>query len=119
VVVSPRRPPSIAERLARDLAELGHTVEREPPPIASGDHLLFPDLAVERDGRRWYVEVLGFSTKDALTTKLQRYRGAGITGVVLCVDLALAPECGLDAQVCSFAKQVDASDLLAMLGMDR
>jgi len=119
VVVSPRRPPSIAERLARDLAELGHTVEREPPPIASGDHLLFPDLAVERDGRRWYVEVLGFSTKDALTTKLQRYRGAGISGVVLCVDLALAPECGLDAQVCSFAKQVDASDLLAMLGMDR
>jgi predicted nuclease of restriction endonuclease-like RecB superfamily len=49
---SPRRPPSVAERLAGDLAGLDHVIEREPPPIASGEHLLFPDLVLERGGTR-------------------------------------------------------------------
>jgi predicted nuclease of restriction endonuclease-like RecB superfamily len=112
---SARRPPSTAERLARDLVALGHSVEREPPPIASGEHLLFPDLAIERDGARWYVEVLGFSTAQHLTAKLERYRLAAITRVVLCVDLATAPGCDLQAQVCSFTRSVDVDDLLATL----
>jgi predicted nuclease of restriction endonuclease-like RecB superfamily len=115
-VVSPRRVPSTAERLARDLVALGHVVEREPPPIASGEHLLFPDLVLERDGVRRYIEVLGFSTKDYVTAKLERYRRAGIAGVVLCVDLATAPGCDLEAQVCGFTRHVDVDDLLATLG---
>ena len=114
-IVSPRRAPSIAERLARDLEGLGHVIEREPPPIASGEHLLFPDLVVEREGTRWFIEVIGFSTKEYLTTKLERYRQAAITRVVLCVDLASAPDCDLSAQVCSFTRRVDVDDLLAML----
>jgi len=114
-VVSPRRPPSIAERLARELAERGLAVEREPAPIASGAHLLFPNLAVERDGARWFVEVLGFSTKESLATKLERYRRAGIATIALCVDLATAPGHERQAQVCGFTKHVDADDLLATL----
>ncbi|HEU4728153.1 MAG TPA: DUF790 family protein [Kofleriaceae bacterium] len=112
---SPRRAPSTAERLARDLAALGHTVEREPPPIASGEHLLFPDLVLDHEGRRWYVEVLGFSTREYVAAKLERYRRAEIDSVVLCVDLAAAPGCDLEAQVHSFTRQVDVDDLLAML----
>jgi predicted nuclease of restriction endonuclease-like RecB superfamily len=115
VMVSPRRAPSIAERLARDLGELGHAVEREPPPIASGEHLLFPDLVVPRDGTRWFIEVVGFSTKEYLTTKLERYRRAGIAHIMLCVDLANAPGCDLEAQVCGFTRRVDVDDLFAML----
>lgn len=115
VVVSPRRPPSIAERLARDLAELGHPVAREPPPIASGEHLLFPDLVLDRDGTRWFIEVIGFSTKEYLATKLERYGQAGIAHVVLCVDLASAPGCDLEGQVCGFTRHVDVDDLLARL----
>jgi predicted nuclease of restriction endonuclease-like RecB superfamily len=116
VKVSPRRAPSIAERLAADLAALGHIVEREPPPIASGQHLLFPDLEIEHSGARRLVEVLGFSTKEYVMTKLERYRRAGISDAVLCVDLATAPVFEADAQICSFTRTVDADDLLARLG---
>jgi predicted nuclease of restriction endonuclease-like RecB superfamily len=115
VVVSPRRPPSIADRLARELAERGLAVQPEPPPIASGEHLLFPHLVVERDGIPWAIEVLGFSTRDSLTTKLARYRDAGMPRVVLCVDLATAPGCDLHAQICRFTKRVDPDDVLAMM----
>jgi predicted nuclease of restriction endonuclease-like RecB superfamily len=120
-VAARRRAPSIAERLARDLIELGHTVEPEPEPLASGEHLLFPDLVLERDGRRWFIEVVGFSTKEYLTAKLDRYRHAGIATVMLCVDRASAPDCDLhargaqSAQICSFTRYVDVDDLLAML----
>lgn len=112
---SPRRGPSVAERLARDLAELDQVVEREPPPIASGEHLLFPDMVLERQGTRWFIEVVGFATREYLTTKLERYRCAGIATAVLCVDLASAPGCDLEAQVCSFTRRVDIDDLLAVL----
>lgn len=113
--VSQRRAPSAAERLASDLAALGHAVEREPPPIATGAHLLFPDLAVERRGARWFVEVLGFATQDYLATKLARYRAAGVATVVLCADLATAPGCDLAPQVCGFSRTVGVDDLLATL----
>jgi predicted nuclease of restriction endonuclease-like RecB superfamily len=118
-VASPRRATTVAERLARELVELGHTVEHEPPPIASGDHLMFPDLALDRDGARWLVEVLGFSTGEHIATKLERYRAAGIARVVLCVDLAHAPDCELSSQICSFTKRVDVDDLLASMKAGR
>jgi len=110
---SARRVPSVAERLADELESLGHTIEREPTPIASGLHLLFPDLALERAGRRWLVEVIGFATGDYLTTKRERYRDAGLTDVILCVDAASAPGCEPCGNVCSFTRRVDVDDLLA------
>jgi len=110
-----RRTPSVAERLADDLAGLGYAVEPEPPPIASGEHLLFPDLALDREGTRWFIEVLGFSTKEYLATKLARYQRAGISAVALCIDLSNAPGCELSAHVCSFRKHVDVDDLLEIV----
>lgn len=112
VKASPRRAPSIAERLADELAALGHVVEREPPPIAVGTHLLFPDLAIERAGGRRFIEVLGFSTQDYVATKLARYRQAGIADVVLCVDRAMGPALDGEGQVCSFVRRVEVNDLL-------
>jgi predicted nuclease of restriction endonuclease-like RecB superfamily len=124
---APRRATSVAERLATDLEALGHMVEREPPPIGSGEHLLFPDLAIDmpldpvvdlppdRAPAHWYVEILGFSTLEHLATKLARYRAAGVTRVVLCADRATAPGCDLDDQVCGFTRRVDVDDLLAVI----
>src|SRR5205814_158442 len=61
----PQRATSPAERLARDLEVRGQAVQREPPPIASGEHLLFPELAITRGDATWLVEILGFSTEDS------------------------------------------------------
>jgi hypothetical protein len=59
--------------------------------------------------------VLGFSTREYVATKLERYRLAGISDAVLCVDLANAPGCEPQAQVCSFTRFVAVEDLLAAL----
>ena len=82
---APRIRPAIAERLALDLEREGVSIEREPQPLVVGDRVLFPDLAIERGGRRWLVEVVGFSTAAYLADKLARYASAGVD-VVLCVD---------------------------------
>ena len=95
---------------------MGHVVEREPPPIANGEHLLFPDLALECGGVRWFIEVLGFSTRESLAAKLDRYGAAGIATVVLCADLATAPGCDLAPQVCGFSRQIAVDDLMATIG---
>lgn len=114
-----RRMPSAAERLAHDLAAQGHMVEREPPPIASGAHRLFPDLALERGGRRWVVEVLGFATTEYLAAKLDRYRDAGLERVVLCTDLTTAPGSDRTAQICGFLRRVEVDDLLTTIDTGR
>jgi Protein of unknown function (DUF790) len=89
--VAPVRGPSTAELLACELARRGYPVERSPPPVASGEHLLLPDLALELDGTRWLIEVLGYSTNDYLFTRLERYRSAGIPAVALCVASTSPP----------------------------
>ena len=114
-----RRRRGTAQELGDELEALGHAVTREPPPIASGEHLLFPDLAVELDGALWWVEVLGFSTRESLAAKLERYRAAGIATVVLCADLTTAPGCELALQVCGFTRQVVVDDLLATIALVR
>jgi len=106
--------PSVAEHLARDLADLGHAVDPSPPSLASGPHLLFPDLALDHRGARWHVEVLGFSTPQALARRLAHYRRAD-TRVALCVDLATAPGCDLRPLICGYTQRVDVDDLLATL----
>lgn len=82
----------LAERLARDLFDLGIAVEREPPPIALAHaaDLLFPELALEHRSLRWYVEIVGFATAEYLTHKLALYRDAGISRIALCIDAAHA-----------------------------
>jgi len=113
---APHPPTSPAQRLADDLAMLGHAVDREPPPIAAGDRVLLPDLVVDRRGARWLVEVLGFATRESIADKLARYRAAGFTRVVLCADLATAPGCDLEPGVCGFLRCVEVDELFAAMG---
>ena len=121
----PRHP---AARLAR---ELGATTRRErgagssselrvtldPPPIDHGADRLFPDLAVEYEGRRWYLELVGFATADYLAAKLARYRAAGIDDVLLCVDdaRAEATRSGEAREILRYTRRLDAATVLARL----
>ena len=106
--------PSAVDALANELGELGLAVALASPPIAVGEHVLYPQLALTDRRARWSVELIGFSTPDSLSTKLARYRAAGHP-VVLCVEQAFAPGCDLTLGVCCFTHQVDARDVLAMV----
>ena len=101
-----------ADQLAADLHALGHTVERAPPPIELGEHLLFPELALHRHGATHPIELLPFSTRAHLITKLTRYRSAG-HNAILCVDRTYARDCDVDLPVCGFCHHVDVDDLLS------
>jgi len=88
----PRRFDSqVEERFARDFgrAAPGWTIVREPEPIQSGTHLVFPDFAIHPrhdPGDRWLVEIVGFWTAEYLAAKLDRLRAARIGNLILCID---------------------------------
>jgi predicted nuclease of restriction endonuclease-like RecB superfamily len=111
-----RLKPSLADRLARDLERRELRVEREPPPLVvtalddEAPPVLFPDLAVERSGIRWFVEVVGFSTTGYLADKLARYAAANAR-VILCVDAkrSLVDE---HASIVEFTKRIDADSVI-------
>jgi predicted nuclease of restriction endonuclease-like RecB superfamily len=111
-----RLKPSLADRLARDLERRELRVEREPPPLVvtalddEAPPVLFPDLAVERSGIRWYIEVVGFSTTRYLADKLARYAAANAR-VILCVDAkrSLVDEHPL---IVEFTKRIDADSVV-------
>ena len=67
------------------------------------------------DDRRWLIEVVGFSTAEHLTYKLERYELAGISDVALCVDVERSTELLEDPRVVPFKKQVDARALVGRL----
>jgi predicted nuclease of restriction endonuclease-like RecB superfamily len=111
-----RLKPSLADRLARDLERRELRVEREPPPLVvtalydEAAPVLFPDLAVERSGIRWYIEVVGFSTTGYLADKLARYAAANAR-VILCVDAkrSLVDEHPL---IVEFTKRIDPDSVV-------
>jgi hypothetical protein len=110
-----RRKPSIAERLGDELAGAGLVVRREPPPIAYGDTLVFPDLVVDPGGEPHWIEVVGFSTAEYLAHKLASYGEAGIERVMLCVDEERAAEIPGDPRVLPYRRQVDAQLVITRL----
>lgn len=127
----PRHP---AARLARELAattseprdrDAGSSrassdlrVTLDPPPIEHGADRLFPDLAVELAGRQHVLELVGFATYEYLTAKLARYRVAGVTDVLLCVDDARAEATRPDEAraILRYTGRLDAAAVRARLG---
>ncbi|MBA2544630.1 MAG: DUF790 family protein [Deltaproteobacteria bacterium] len=117
-----RRAPSIAERLARDLQKAKYVVEREPSPLEAGDELVFPDLAIDiavgdaasdmaagspgAGFERWWIEIVGFSTAEYLTYKLDRYQAAGVERIVLLVDADRTTELLDHPRVLPFRRRV-------------
>lgn len=110
-----RLKPSPAARLARDLEAREHVVEREPAPLDVDGHVLFPDLALDHAGTRWFVEVVGFSTAEYLADKLARYRAAGARAL-LCVDARRSPALDEHPAVLAFTDgRIDADALVQLV----
>ncbi len=110
-----RGKPSLALQLARQLIKANVLVELDPPVIAYGRALLFPDLELVHRERRWLLELVGFATADYLSAKLARYRAAGARDVVLCVDERRAPDARVDPQVLAYSGKLTAAAVLRFL----
>lgn len=103
----------LARQLARAAPELA--VTPLPPPLAADTAIVCPDLVIERDGARVYVELVGFWTAEHVRKKLATYLAAG-EHVILCVDASGA--CDDDdhpAEALPFTKHVDAAEILGAL----
>jgi predicted nuclease of restriction endonuclease-like RecB superfamily len=74
-------------KLARRLEELDADLRIvvAPTPLTVRSALLCPDLAIERSGKRWFVELVGFWTSESLRGKLALYAEADVP-VLLCID---------------------------------
>ncbi|NVB85202.1 MAG: DUF790 family protein, partial [Kofleriaceae bacterium] len=102
-------PSAAAMRLARELVretrDAGDAaVTLAPPAVVEGGVVACPDLAVDFEGKRWLVELVGFWTTPYLERKL---RGYGKANVVLCIDESRA--CADDAppaEVLTYRKRI-------------
>lgn len=105
----------LPSQLARALQRLAPALQitRSPAPIAAGSCLVCPDLVIDHGAARWHVEIVGFWTAEYVARKLERYREAGITRVIVCVDEARGcTDEALPDHVVGFTKRVDADQIL-------
>jgi predicted nuclease of restriction endonuclease-like RecB superfamily len=66
------------------------TVRREPTILRTGDRVMIPDFAFERDGTAFYLEVVGFWTPEYLREKLEKVHAVESEHpLVLAVDESL------------------------------
>ncbi len=110
-----RAKPSLAARLAKQIAREGITAVLDPPPLVHGAALLYPDLAIHLGDRPRLVELVGFATADYLAAKLARYASAGEPDVVLCVDEQRAPDAAGDPRVLGYRSRLTGAALVAFL----
>ena len=112
---------SVRARLARDLVRrAGLDVITTPAPIVAARSLVCPDLTIDVANVRWYIEIIGFWTAAYVARKVARYRAAGITNVIFCIDELRGCEddqvAGPDARVIGYRRNVDSSRVLEMIG---
>lgn len=106
--------------LARRGQTDGWALVREPDPIISSELVFIPDFALERGGRRIYLEIIGFWTpeyKERKRAKLLRLaQQEPELELALAIDEALAGEfAGLPYAVVPFRRRLAAAAVLRLL----
>ena len=109
----------VEARLEKDVRALASEwrIEREAGVLRAGGRLFFPDFRLVSEGGSVLVEIVGFWTREYLTSKLAMLRAASVP-LVVCVDerhedAALAA----DDRVIFFRRGgIDAAALLAACG---
>ncbi|MCS7140794.1 MAG: DUF790 family protein [Candidatus Nitrosocaldus sp.] len=105
---------SIEERFAVlfNQYNTGWRLVREPEPIVVSGQAFIPDFMLEKYGRRVYVEIVGFWTKEYIERKVQklmRVKSLG-TDIILLVDRDLA---------CSEPLQMEHLSMMKVLTFDK
>jgi predicted nuclease of restriction endonuclease-like RecB superfamily len=106
--------------LARRGQSDGWTLVREPDPIISGELVFIPDFALERAGRRVYLEIIGFWTpqyKERKRAKLLLLsQQEPELELALAIDEALAVEfADLPYPIVPFRRRLAATAVLRLL----
>lgn len=103
-------------RLARDLAKAlpGAVITTTPDLVAGGGALACPDVAIDLDGTRWYLEIAGFWTADYLSRRLAVYEAAGVRAI-LCAAASVRQESELPPSVLLFDRRVDVDAVRARI----
>jgi predicted nuclease of restriction endonuclease-like RecB superfamily len=122
------RPPQqydsrIEARFARDFsrASLDWDLIREPEPLEAHGTLIFPDFAVihRRDtSKRFFLEIVGFWTREYIQEKLRRLRNLTGTPLILCINRSL--NCGdgelpAHARIVWFHRRIEPDQVLAVI----
>jgi predicted nuclease of restriction endonuclease-like RecB superfamily len=112
----------IEERFAQDFRRIAPDwdVLREPEPVPAGEVLIFPDFVLEhrRDGRRWFLEIVGFWTPQYVERKLALLRAARLGNLILCVDEARScadAEVWASTRVIPFRRRIDAVAVMRVI----
>jgi uncharacterized protein len=116
----------IEERFARDFLRIAPDwdIFREPEPVPAGDVLIFPDFALQhrRDGRRWFLEIVGFWTPQYVKRKLALLRVARLGNLILCVDEARGCAEGkvsVSTRIIPFRRRIDAVAVMRLIEGER
>jgi predicted nuclease of restriction endonuclease-like RecB superfamily len=123
--LEPRRYDSrVEERFAREFSRLATDWDlvREPEPVEADGTLVFPDFALTNrsdPAHRWLLEIVGFWTPGYVESKLERYRAARLSNLILCIDEERRCADGnlpAGAIVIPFRRRVDPEAVLRALG---
>jgi len=114
---------TLFDRFERDFARAAPDwhVLRDPPAIAAGKTLIFPDFELVHrhdSNRRWWLEFVGFWTPKYLREKLTALDAFEIDHLLLCVDHnrhCAEGDPPADARVIQHKKKIDPRAVLAVI----
>ncbi|MEM1870768.1 MAG: DUF790 family protein, partial [Thermofilaceae archaeon] len=92
-------------------------VRREPEPLVVGGRIFIPDFSVSCGGKKVYIEVVGFWTKEYLEKKLQKLREVRGINLIVAVDEELACSSieNLPHDVVLFRRRLRGADVYPVL----
>ena len=113
------------ERFAKDFRRSAPEwdVIREPQPTETSGRLIFPDFELihrHNPERRWFLEIVGFWTREYLMEKLGRLRAARLERLILCIDEKRScrdedlPE---DARIVRYRTRIDPRAVLKIVDL--
>jgi len=119
VEVEPLFDSEVEREFFKSLSRLapGWKVEREPEPLVAGNRILIPDFSVSCGGRKVYIEIVGFWTKEYLERKLEKLRELKGVAMIVAVDeeLACSSVKDLPHEVVLFRGKLRGADVYPLL----
>ena len=97
----------------------GWTLRREPEPLMSGSSIFIPDFSFEKNGMKFYLEIVGFWTEDYLRKKISKLRQIREENLIIAVNENLScsgfKDIGRERKIILYKKEVPLNIVLNFL----